>query len=116
MATHVAGQPDETLVEVLRFFAVAQGILHVPHEFVDRLQFGAQRFQLHIRFEHLQPQRHQAIQLDTNVRQLRRVGDALGLDLQDGQLVDQLTHGNGREDVTAGDAGRRCHRKGVLAA
>src|SRR5690606_33013250 len=101
-----ARQSDEFRTEVLRGFLRAQRVLHVPHALVDVAQLQLQRVQLRRAGAGLLPQRQQALQLAHDVGALARIVDALGLDLQDRDLVDELPDRDGDHDgVHAASAG-----------
>ncbi len=71
-------------------FLVAQLVLDVPHALVDCLQLLLQHGQRRLTLQLLLQQRQQAVQLGAHVAQLGRIVDAFGLDLENGDLVDQL--------------------------
>ena len=91
-------QLDEGIVEGLRGLALAQGILDVPPPQVDRLELLLELMQLRCPLYLGGQQRLQAFQLGTHIGQLAGIVDALGLDLQDGDLVDEFANRNRGKD------------------
>ena len=81
---------DEALAEVAVPLAVADVVLDLPEQLVDPAEFRCELVEFRRRVERLLAGRTQAPQLAVDVRELVRVADPLGLDLEDRDLVDQL--------------------------
>ena len=98
----VAGELDELGVEALFRLVLALGVLDVPEELVHRLQVRLQPDVGLAPAEHRVGDLPQRLQFTDDVRRSRRVGNAVALDLQDGDLVDQFSGGHGDEDHCTG--------------
>src|SRR5699024_8178391 len=90
---HRTRQFDEPVVERLVLFLEADAVLDVPQGLVDLLEFGALGGNVGLRCRMSAPRRLQRLQLAPHIGPLGFVMDALGLDLQDRDLVDQLAEG-----------------------
>ena len=93
-----ARQLHERIVESLRLLFQADVVFDVPQALIDRLQLGTQRGDVQCRGRVRRPGAVQRVQLIAHIGQLGRIAHALGLDLQDGDLVQQFTEGHGDED------------------
>jgi hypothetical protein len=94
-----AGQLYEARAEVSAALAVADLVFDLPERLVDPLQRRRQRAEgLRCR-DRCVARRGQRRQLGAHVGQLLQRGEPLGLDLEDGDLVDQLTRPDGDVQV-----------------
>ena len=91
-------QLHERVIEGLRLLFQTNVVLDIPEPLIDRLQFGTQGRDVLRRGRMRCPGAVQRVQLIAHIGQLCRIAHALGLDLQDGDLVQQLTEGHGDED------------------
>ena len=85
-----ARELDELRVERLRGFLHADAVLDVPQRFVHLLELRHERAHVARRQGRGAPRLAQQRQLAPDVRELRRVAHALGLDLEDRELVEEL--------------------------
>src|SRR5690606_12105134 len=85
----------ETGVECLFLLLDADAVLDVPQRLVHRTQPCALVGDVDARGRVRRPGRVEHFQLGAHIGELGRIADALGLDLEDGDLVDQLAEGNG---------------------
>src|SRR5690606_15489669 len=111
---HAACQGDELVVEGLRLLLDADVVLDHPQPLVDRLEPRTQFDDVARRGRMRHPGLLQRRQLGADIGQLGRVGHALGLDLQDRDLVEQFAVGDWNEDLghAASGRGARIWRRG----
>ncbi len=86
---HGPGPFDEPRAEVLCRFAVSNFVLDIPELFVTGLETFLEAGQLVASRKRFVTDAGQMLQRYPDVRTLVGVADSLGLDLQDGELVDQ---------------------------
>ena len=99
-----ARQRDEPFAEIARLLAQADLVLDVPQLFVDRGEFGLERRQVGAVEPRLAELRREQRELAAHVGELVGIVDPPLLDLQDGDLVDQLADRAGDVDRPPGAA------------
>jgi heptosyltransferase I len=105
---HRPRQLDEARPEIPGRFLVANIVLNHPQRFIDRLQLLAQLCDGDLVRHRLIPGATQLVEFKAHIFQFGGVGDALGLDLKDSDLVQNLAKGNRDGDDVGHDVVALC--------